>query len=158
MLSDQPHHLNELASIRMERGIALLDSGAPDALPEAIRCFDQAIELRRRLPLAEIPGFRYGLAAGWINRGDALTRLGSSENLADAVNSYTAAIELLRDPPPGDDGSFLRRLAIAKESLHGVRRRLRDCDFATLATPRGIRELEILSEVRAAEMSLQALG
>jgi len=113
MSSDGNAHLDHLASIRMESGIALVHHGAPAALHEAIRCFDEAIELRQRLPLAESPGSRYGLAAGWINRGDALTRLGGSQDLADAVNSYTAAIELLKDLPAGDDGSFVRRLAIA---------------------------------------------
>jgi len=111
--SDGNAQLNLLASGRMESGIALLNGGAPEALREAIRCFDEAIELRRRLPLVENSGFRYGLAAGWINRGDALTHLGGPGNLVDAVNSYTAAIELLKDPPAGDDGSFVRRLAIA---------------------------------------------
>ena len=105
--------LNRLASGWMESGIALLEGGAPEVLDDAIRCFDEAIELRRRLPFAEDPGFRYGLAAGWINRGDALTRLGGPSNLADAVQSYTEAIDLLKAPPAGDDGSFVRRLAIA---------------------------------------------
>jgi len=105
--------LDALASIRMESGLALLNAGTPDAIRDAIRCFEEAIDLRGRLPLAENPGFRYGLAGGWINRGDALTRLGSRENLADAVTSYTTAIELLKDPPASDDGRFMRRLAIA---------------------------------------------
>ena len=116
MISPPPDgnaRLNRLASVRMDSGIALLNGGAPGALHEAIRCFDEAIELRRRLPLAENPGFRYGLAAGWINRGDALARLGGPENLVDAVSSYAAAIELLKDVPAHDDGSFIRRLAIA---------------------------------------------
>jgi tetratricopeptide (TPR) repeat protein len=105
--------LNHLASIRMKSGIALLEQGDARALQDAVRCFEEAIELRRRLPLAENPGFRYGLAAGWINRGDALARLAGPENVSDAVNSYTAAIELLRDVPANDDGLFVRRLAIA---------------------------------------------
>jgi len=105
--------LDALASVHMERGIALMKRGGPDAICEAIRCFDEAIALRGQLPLAENPGARYGLAGGWINRADALTRLGGSENLADAVQSYTMAIELLQDPPASDDGRFIRRLAIS---------------------------------------------
>jgi hypothetical protein len=97
----------------MERGIALMNEGALDAVRGAIRCFEEAIDLRGRLPLAENPGFRYGLAGGWINRGDALTRLGGLGNLVDAVTSYATAIELLKDPPAGDDGRFAIRLAIA---------------------------------------------
>jgi tetratricopeptide (TPR) repeat protein len=111
--SDENADLNRRASGRMESGIALLEGGTPEALHEAIRCFDEAIEIRRKLPLAEHPGYRYTLAAGWINRGDALVRLGSPANLPEAVTSYTAAIELLKDPPEEDDGSFVRRLAIA---------------------------------------------
>jgi tetratricopeptide (TPR) repeat protein len=111
--SDQDAELNRLASVRMESGIALLTRGEPEGLQEAIRYFDEAIELRRQLPFAQVPGFRYGLAAGWINRGDALTRLGGPENLVEAVKSYTTAIELLQDPPVDDDGTFMTRLGIA---------------------------------------------
>ena len=109
MMSD----LDALASVRMESGIALLNSGGPDAIREAIRCFEEAIELRGRLPLAENPGYRYGLAGAWINRGDAVARLGAPENLVDAVNSYTTAINLLKDAPASGDGLFVKRLAIA---------------------------------------------
>jgi hypothetical protein len=105
--------LDTLASERMESGIALLHSGAPDAVRGAIRCFEEAINLRQRLPLAENPGYRYGLAGGWINRGDALARLGAAGDLSAAVNSYARAIELLKDAPATDDGLFVKRLAIA---------------------------------------------
>jgi tetratricopeptide (TPR) repeat protein len=111
--SDEYAEINRLASDQMHRGIALVEGGSPDALNEAIRCFDEAIDLRKRLPLAENAGFRYGLAAGWINRADALTRLGGASNLEEAVASYTTAIDLLKEPPADDDGSYARRLAIA---------------------------------------------
>jgi hypothetical protein len=111
--SEANAQLNDLASSRMESGIALLNRGTPEDLNQAIRFFDEAIELRRGLPLEENPGFRYSLAAGWINRGDAFARLGGGANLVEAVNSYSAAIDLLKEPPAGDDGSFLGRLAIA---------------------------------------------
>jgi len=107
------HDLDALASVGMERGIALLDSDDPDAIHDAIRCFEEAIDLRGRLPLAGNPGFRYGLAGGWINRGDALTRLGGGEHLVEAIKSYSMAIELLKELPASDDGLFARRLAIA---------------------------------------------
>jgi hypothetical protein len=111
--SDGIARLDRLASDRMEAGIALLDAGAPEALHEALRCFDEAIALRRQLPLGENPAFQYGLAAGWINRGDALTRLGGRENLAEAVICYTAAVGLLREPRADGDAAFAARLAIA---------------------------------------------
>lgn len=106
---------NRLAGEQMEKGIALIQgSGAPEDLREALRCFDEAIALRRDLPLAENPEFRYGLAAGWINRADVLMRLGGQDGLTEAVSAYTKGIELL-DKPPADDagGSFAIRLAIA---------------------------------------------
>lgn len=116
MTSDPPldsAQLNHQAGLRMKSGIALLEEGDPQKMPEAVRFFDEAIELRRQLPLAENPGFRYGLAAGWVNRGDALARMAGPENLAEAVRSYTAGIELLREVPADDEGLFVRRLAIA---------------------------------------------
>jgi hypothetical protein len=48
-------------------------------------------------------------------------------------------------------------IAIAEESLSRVRRRLRNFDFALLATPQGIRQLEILKEARAADEMFQTL-
>jgi hypothetical protein len=111
--SNEDAEINRLANVLMESGIALLNGGAPETLREAVRIFDEAIELRGRLPVAQVPGFRYGLAAGWINRGDALARLGGPENLADAVRSYTTAIDLLKERPAGDDGTFITRLGIA---------------------------------------------
>jgi hypothetical protein len=97
----------------MERGLVLLNGSDPAAWHAAIRCFEEAIDLRRRLPLVDHPGFRFGLSAGWINRGDALARLGGEEKLAESVRSYDAAIDLLQDVPAGGDGSVVRRLAIA---------------------------------------------
>lgn len=114
-MNDQPltsagSTLDDPAGILMKRGIALLNTGTPEALRESIRCFDQAIALRRQLPL-EDPAFRYKLAAGLINRGDALTRLG--ENPDEAIKSHTEAIALLQNLPPDDTGLYLKRLAIA---------------------------------------------
>ncbi|HEY8966677.1 MAG TPA: hypothetical protein VIM58_09550, partial [Candidatus Methylacidiphilales bacterium] len=69
---------NEEASAWMHRGMDVLAEAAPSAskLEEAVGHFDRAIALRRTLPLAENPFFRYGLSAGWINRGDAFARIG----------------------------------------------------------------------------------
>jgi len=109
----QPTVADELAGRWMHRGIDLLQANSWSSLREAARCFDQAIALRRALPLAENPRRRYGLAAGWMNRGDALARLGGIEQLAEAVSSYDKALECLRDLPLGDDSLYPRRLAIA---------------------------------------------
>ena len=83
-----PTDCNELASIWMHRGLNLLSTNTPASLEEAVRCFDEAIALRRTFPLAENSRHRYGLAAGWMNRGDALARLGTKEQpLAESVKS-----------------------------------------------------------------------
>jgi hypothetical protein len=101
------------ASGWMKRGIALLEKNTAADLSEAVACFDVAIVLRRGLPLAANPFFRYGLAAGWMNRGDALTRLGSPENLAAALQSYDRALEVLGGLDPDANPLFRRRVAIA---------------------------------------------
>jgi tetratricopeptide (TPR) repeat protein len=104
---------NELASDWMHRGIDLMNGNEPARLEQAVRCFDEAIALRRTLPLTEEARYPYGLAAGWMNRGDALARLGGKEQLAESVKSYDEALGLLLDLPLGDDPLYPRRLAIA---------------------------------------------
>lgn len=110
---NNPITCNEAASVWMHRGIDLLHENGPTSLEEAVRCFDEAIALRRTLPLAEDPRYRYGLAAGWMNRGDALARLGEKEQLAESVKSYDEALRLLRDLPLEEDPLYPRRLGIA---------------------------------------------
>lgn len=104
---------NEMASAWMKRGIDLLNENSTASLTESLHCFDQAIELRRSLPLRETPWYRYLLAAGWMNRGDALTRLGAPENLATAVCSYDQALALLQTLDLTNDPRFRKRLALA---------------------------------------------
>jgi hypothetical protein len=103
---------DEEAGAWMKRGIASLQAGTPEALREAVRCFEIAIEMRRKLPLENL-ACRYKLAASLINRGDALTRLGAVENSDDAIHSHTEAVALLQAIPPDDGGLYLKRLAIA---------------------------------------------
>ncbi|HWB60566.1 MAG TPA: hypothetical protein VG733_13820, partial [Chthoniobacteraceae bacterium] len=112
-MNSGPVELNEQASTFMHRGIALMNTGAPDALREAVQCFDDAIALRRKLPLAENAEFRYGLAAGLINRGDALTRLCDAARIDEAISSHTEAIGLLESLPLDDNALYLKRLAVA---------------------------------------------
>jgi tetratricopeptide (TPR) repeat protein len=98
------------ASILMKRGIRLVGEARPDAIAEALGCFDAALELRRRLPVETVPVFCYGLAACWLNRADALMRLG---DVGLALRAFDEAIVLLRTLPLDDDARFTRRLAIA---------------------------------------------
>jgi tetratricopeptide (TPR) repeat protein len=115
MPASPPHRAasHERASDWMHRGIDLLNANSPTGLEEAVRCFDQAIALRRALPSAENPRDRYLLAGGWLNRGDALALLGGDTHLADALQSYDEALALLRALPLDEDPLYPRRLAIA---------------------------------------------
>ncbi|MEZ5385849.1 MAG: hypothetical protein R3F13_10065 [Prosthecobacter sp.] len=97
----------------MKRGIALLSSDRRENLPEALRCFDEALQLRQRLPVGESVWFRWLLTACWMNRGDVLTRLGSTQNLADAVSSFDEAIQHLERLPLDDDPQYRGRLVLA---------------------------------------------
>lgn len=108
-----PEQRDERANERLVRGLALLEENTPASLREAIGCFDEAIELRSGLPLAENCWFRYGLIAGWMNRGDALTRLGSADELREALRCYDEALTHLRELPMNESPLFIKRLAIA---------------------------------------------
>jgi tetratricopeptide (TPR) repeat protein len=92
------------------RGIALLSCREPAALPEALACFEQAISLRRDLPLELQPWFRWGLTAGWMNRAEALHRLGRND---EALQSYDEAVRHLALVPPDLDEAVRWRAALA---------------------------------------------
>src|SRR5262249_29795010 len=104
------------ASALMKQGIALMNSTERYGIEDALVCFDRALDLRRRLPIEEVPRFRYGLAACWLNRADALVRLGDRDRLAAALESYDEGIRLLRALPLGDDARFPRRLGMAHQN------------------------------------------
>jgi len=101
------------ASMHMKEGIRLWqESGAN--VEEALRCFDRALELRRRLPTA-VAAYAYGLAACWLNRADALMHLGDAAHRDLARQAYDEALALLRTLPL-DDGRFSKRLVIALQN------------------------------------------
>jgi tetratricopeptide (TPR) repeat protein len=108
--------INAHASVLMKRGIRLLDAAEPNALSEALGCFDQALELRRGLPIDGLPILRYGLAACWLNRADALVRMGDAAQIAEAVHSFDEGIRVLHGLPLGADPRFPRRLALAYQN------------------------------------------
>ncbi len=111
-----PNTLDAQASVLMKRGIALMDEPGEAAVREAISCFDSALEIRRQLPVDQVPVFRYGLAACWLNRADALIRLPPPAPIDDALLAYDEGILLLRDLPLDEDPRFARRLAIAYQN------------------------------------------
>ncbi len=108
-----PAAMDALANRHLLRGLTLLESKSPADLQEAVQWFDSAIALRRQLPLAANPWFRYGLIAGYLNRGDAFARLGSTEDLAAAVAAFDEGLLHLRELPMRESPLFVKRLAIA---------------------------------------------
>lgn len=108
--------LNADASALMKRGIVSMESPTPSAALDALRCFDEALALRRQLPIQDVPAYAYGLAACWLNRADALRRIGGSDHLSAALGSYDEAIVVLRVLPLDDDTRYWRRLAIAHQN------------------------------------------
>jgi hypothetical protein len=123
LFAQDPREIDQRASDWMHRGMDWMVQTAPGAQQKAISCYDRAIALRRKLPLAENPRYRYGLAAGWMNRGDALSRLGTKAQAAESTASYDEALVLLRTLPLEDDALYPRRLAIALINQALVRRR-----------------------------------
>lgn len=104
---------NDAASVWMKRGLALLHEPSHERLKAAIGCFDQAIEIRKTLPVETTPWFAYGLSAGWLNRGDAFRQLGSAANLGEAIRSFDEGIALLRTLPLDENPLYRKRSAIA---------------------------------------------
>jgi tetratricopeptide (TPR) repeat protein len=110
------HAINAQASVLMKRGIRLLNETQPEAISEALDCFDRALELRRGLPIDSDPVLGYGLAACWLNRADALVRLGDPAQFPAALRAYDEGIGVMRGLPLGDDARFPRRLAMAHQN------------------------------------------
>ncbi|MCD6050857.1 MAG: hypothetical protein K0Q55_2260 [Verrucomicrobia bacterium] len=109
-----PHFRNHQAKAWMNRGITLLNEGSADYLTEAVRCFDQSIQLRQQLIKDDPePLIRYGLAAGWMNRADALTKLEGESNLNEALRSYDEALGVMDTLAIDTNPLFRQRIAIA---------------------------------------------
>ena len=110
------HALMTDASALMKRGLRCLGDDQVDGVAQALDCFDRALDLRRRLPLDEVPVFRYDLAACLLNRADALVRLGGGARIAAALQAFDEAIAWLRSLPLDEDARYPRRLAIAYQN------------------------------------------
>jgi tetratricopeptide (TPR) repeat protein len=140
------------ASILMKDGIRLLDDTRPQAIAEALGCFDRALELRRRLPIETSSMLRYGLAACWLNRADALMSLGNSEQIQSALCAYDEAIALLRDLPLYEDSRFPRRLAIAHQN-RGLALRSDDTSAISTAIQEFSKAIELLEHEHTAHIT-----
>ncbi|MFA6961214.1 MAG: hypothetical protein WC205_10715 [Opitutaceae bacterium] len=102
------HLLDAMASVK----------GDPKILVEALKSYDQAIELGRQMP-AEIGV----LAVTWMSRGKALERLGSPEALTESVRCYDEAITLLGGLPPDASVELRNMLGAAWMSRAGGQQR-----------------------------------
>jgi tetratricopeptide (TPR) repeat protein len=104
---------NQLASLWMHRGMALMNLHSAEAVLEAVSCFDRAIALRQALPIESNHWFRYALSGSWINRGDALRQSEQHPGHGEALKSYDEALGLLRTLPLDQNPLYCRRLAVA---------------------------------------------
>ena len=118
----------ELLSIAwMNRGSGLFRLGSREALEEAVRCYEKAIELLARGP-AEA---RNALGAAWMNRGVGLMQLDHIKDtkesiaarLAESAKSLERAVEILA-PLAATQSIAQRNLASAWANLGMVRTRL----------------------------------
>jgi tetratricopeptide (TPR) repeat protein len=111
LLPDQnPSWRDDLADLCTQRGIALMSVGSPTTLPQALTCFDRAIEIRRPSLASGEFWDRYCLVAAWMNRGDVLSRLARFD---EAAKAYDEAFTLMEGIPLGDQPLFRRRFVIA---------------------------------------------
>jgi hypothetical protein len=113
---DEVEAINAQASVLMKRGIAFLEEPRREAPIDALHCFDEALELRRRVPADHSSFQGYLLAACLLNRGDALVRMGDVGPLAAALASYDEGIDVLRRLPLAEDARFPRRLAMGLQN------------------------------------------
>jgi len=104
--------INADASVLMKRGIAFLDEPRREAAIDALHCFDEALELRRRVPLDHSPFQVYLLAACLFNRADALARMSDVGPTAAALASYDEGIAALQRIPLAENPLYPRRLAM----------------------------------------------
>lgn len=118
MTREEIEALDARASVFMKRGMALVTERTVPALREALDCFAQAIALREQIPLDVVPGYRYGLAAGWMNRAEAFTALGDPESRQHAVDAYDRALDILA--PLSLLNSRIRRRAIIAHQNRGL--------------------------------------
>ncbi|MBE2213438.1 MAG: hypothetical protein IAE82_06170 [Opitutaceae bacterium] len=139
-----PEARNLLAAAWMRRGVVLLVLNLEPRLPESIRCFDEAIRLRRELLAAhKHPALVHAQASSFLGRGDALARQGGETNLRQALASYDEAIALLDTLPVRQSPQLMAQVIAAHGSRAAVFEALRSPDAIAQAVQvhRGIAEL-----------------
>lgn len=142
--SPTPEARNLLAAAWMRRGVVLLIFSSEQSLPESIRCFDEAIRLRRELLSAhKHPALVHAQASTFLGRGDALARQGGETNLRQALISYDEAVALLATLPVRQSPQLMAQIIAAHGSRAAVYEALRAPDAIAQAVQvhRGIAEL-----------------
>lgn len=86
------------AAAALSRGQILESQATATGLAAAVRCYDEAITLLRKLPASAEP-VRRELARATMNRGNALQQQPVAAFLADAVRAYDESIALFRSLP-----------------------------------------------------------
>jgi tetratricopeptide (TPR) repeat protein len=128
MTIEEAQEIDARASVVMKRGMSLMQAQRQAEVGEALVCFDEALALRRHLPLDGPPAFRYSLAACWLNRAEALLVIGGPSQIEAALDAFDEAIALLHELPLSLDPLYPRRLAIAHQN--------RGLTLSALAPPR----------------------
>jgi tetratricopeptide (TPR) repeat protein len=128
MTIEEAQEIDARASVVMKRGMSLMQAQRQAEVAEALVCFDEALALRRQLPLDGSPAFRYSLAACWLNRAEALLVIGGPSRIEEALDAFDESIALLHELPLSLDPLYPRRLAIAHQN--------RGLTLSALAPPR----------------------
>ncbi|HEY1064617.1 MAG TPA: hypothetical protein VGE52_00845, partial [Pirellulales bacterium] len=110
----------DFSELCIDRGVAFLLVGLPEALSESIRCFDRAIEIAQPLVAAGGLWDRCRLMTAWMNRGDALFRLNNPAQLTEALRCYDEAFALVQADLILEQPVFRRRYVIACLNRAGI--------------------------------------
>ena len=116
MTDTEVEAINAEASALMQRGMTFLEEQRREAAIDALHCFDEALEIRRRVPADHSPFQGYLLAACLLNSADALVRMNDAGPIATALASYNEAIEVLRRIPLAENPLYPRRLALGLQN------------------------------------------
>lgn len=115
-----PAWREDFSALCLDRGLAFLLIGLPDALSEAVRCFDRAIEIARPLVAKGCLWDRCRLMTAWMNRGDALFRLNKPAQLTEALRCYDEAFALVEAELVLEQPVFRRRYVVACLNRAGI--------------------------------------
>lgn len=154
----------ELSNLWINRGLCRFAGGDSEKLPGALDDFDQAVAIRRELPLEEEEQFRWAYVAALMHRGDTLQRLGERDEEARAA--YDESISHLRQLPYQENPAALQRLALAYANRglvaedHDEARRCFDECIALLPSPQNPPQLITLCNalLNRGRHSLQVSG